>query len=120
MINIGDGNHIGGSVVAAGKIENSFNQLGQSKADEGVKQLLADLLKEIEALNAKVPASQHQNLEDMTNDAETLVNETKRESPRAAWYQLSLTGIKDAAIALKEFGEPVYEMAEKLSQVLLV
>jgi len=120
MINIGDGNHIGGSVVAAGKIENSFNQLSQSKADESVKQLLADLLKEIEALNAKVPASQHQNLEDMANDAETLVNETNRESPRAAWYQLSLTGLKEAALALKEFGEPVYEMAEKLSQILLV
>jgi C-terminal of Roc, COR, domain/Ras of Complex, Roc, domain of DAPkinase len=119
-ISIGDGNHIGGSVVAAGKIVNSFNQLSQSKADEDVKQLLADLLKEIEALNAKVPASQHQNLEDMANSAEILVNETKRESARAAWYQLSLTGLKDAAIALKEFGEPVYEMAEKLSQILLV
>ncbi len=119
-ISIGDGNHIGGSVVAAGKITNSFNQLSQSKADEVVKQLLTDLLKKIEALNAKVPASQHQKVEDMANDVEILVNETKRESPRAAWYQLSLTGLKDAAIALKEFGEPVYEMAEKLSQILLV
>jgi len=46
-----------GSIVAAEKIENSFNQLHESKAEPEVKLLLERLLTEIKDLNAKVPAS---------------------------------------------------------------
>lgn len=110
---------IHGSVVAAEKIENSFNNLQESKADDAVKILLEQLLTEIKALNAKVPASQAQQLADMAEETETLIGETGRETPRKKWYEASLGGIKDAALAIGEIAKPVLAVAEKLSPLLL-
>ncbi len=108
-----------GSIVAAEKIENSFNSLQESKADDTVKILLEQLLTEIKALNAKVPAAQAQQLADMAEETETLIGETGRETPRKKWYEASLGGIKDAALAIGEIAKPVLAVAEKLSPLLL-
>jgi hypothetical protein len=108
-----------GSVIAAEKIEHSFNSLKESKADDTVKTLLEQLLTEIKALNAKVPAEQAQQLTDMSEGAETLVSETSRETPRKKWYEASLEGITEAAKAVGSAAKPVLEIAEKLSPLLL-
>ncbi|MGZ8174832.1 MULTISPECIES: COR domain-containing protein [Methylobacter] len=110
---------VNGSVVAAEKIENSFNSLQESKAGNEVKTLLGQLLTEIKALNGKVPDAQAQQFIDMTDGAETLITETGREAPRTKWYQLSLEGIKEAALAVGEVAKPVLEIAEKLAPLLL-
>lgn len=117
-IKIGDNNTIGGSVVAAEKIENSFNRLQESKANDEVKTLLEQLLSEIQALNAKVPSTQAQQLTDMAGDVETLMTETGRETPRPKQYQLSLEGIKEAAVTLGDIAKPVLAVAEKLAPLL--
>lgn len=117
-IKMGDNNTIGGSVVAAEKIENSFNCLPESKANDEVKILLKELLSEIQALNAKVPSTQAQQLTDMAGDVETLITETGRETPRPKQYQLSLEGIKDAAVTLGDIAKPVLAVAEKLAPLL--
>lgn len=57
-----------GSVVAAKHIENSFNSLPASKADDAVKGLLEQLLAEIKTLNDKVPPTQAQQLTDMAEE----------------------------------------------------
>jgi len=108
-----------GSVVAAEKIENSFNSLKESKADDAVKTLLEQLLTEIQALNAKVPTSQAQAVENMAKRADTLVTESKSETPDKEWYQLSFKGIKEAALAIGNVAKPVLDIAEKLSPLLL-
>ncbi len=108
-----------GSVVAAEKIENSFNSLKESKADDAVKALLEQLLTEIRALNTKVPAAQAQAVENMAKRADTLVTESKSEKPDTEWYQLSFKGIKEAALAIGDAAKPVLDIAEKLSPLLL-
>lgn len=110
---------VNGSVVAAKKIENSFNSLQESKAGNEVKTLLEQLLAEIKTLNGKVPDSQTQQFVDMAEGADTLITETGRETPRQKWYQLSLEGIKEAALAVGEVAKPVLEIAEKLAPLLL-
>jgi molecular chaperone DnaK (HSP70) len=113
------GNTIHGSVVAAEKIENSFNSLQESKANNEVKDLLGQLLTEIKALNAKVPEAQAQQFADMAEETETLIGETGRETPRKKWYEASLSGIKEAALAIGDIAKPVLAVAEKLSPLLL-
>ena len=118
-IEIGDNARINGSVVAAEKIENSFNNLKESKADDAVKTLLEQLLTEIKTLNTKVPATQAQAVENMAKRADTLVTESKSATPDKEWYQLSFKGIKEAALAIGDAAKPVLDIAEKLSPLLL-
>lgn len=106
-----------GSIVAAEKIENSFNQLHESKAKPEVKQLLERLLTEIKDLNAKVPASPV--IDSLSEEAATLVSESSREAPRKRWYEASLSGVEEAAKSLGAIAEPVLAIVEKLGPLLL-
>ncbi|WKJ90574.1 COR domain-containing protein [Methylomonas montana] len=112
-----NGNTVHGSIIAAEKIENSFNSLDESKSNKEVTMLLAHLLREIQELNNKVPASQ--SLEDLGRDAEALVVEAQREAPRHNRLSISLEGIKEAALVIGEIAKPIWEVAEKLSPLLL-
>jgi GTPase SAR1 family protein len=118
-ITIGNGNTIHDSVVVGEKIEHSFNGLKESKADDAVKTLLEQLLTEIKALNEKVPATQAQAVEKMASRADSLINETKNETPDREWYEVSLKGILEAAKAIGGVANPVLEVAKKLSPLLL-
>ncbi len=115
-VKIGNNNTIHGSVVAAEKIEKSFNSLQQSTAAPEVKELLTQLLNEIKALNAKVPDSQE--IKDISEDAETLINESNRESPRKKQYEFSLEGIKNTATTLGDIAKPVLATAKALGALL--
>jgi hypothetical protein len=115
-ISVGNNVTVGNGSFVTGKIENSFNS---SQADNEINQLLTDLLKHISELNNKIPAEKAQVLEDISQDAELLVAETQREEPRKNRLGISLDGIKEAALALKEMGEPILEIATKLSSILL-
>lgn len=106
-----------GSIVAAKTIENSFNQLHESKAEPEVKQLLERLLTEIKGLNAKVPASPV--IDSLSEEAATLVSESSREAPRKRWYEASLSGVEEAAKSLGAIAEPVLAIVEKLGPLLL-
>ncbi|MDD1617681.1 MAG: Uncharacterized protein CG439_2774, partial [Methylococcaceae bacterium NSP1-2] len=80
---------------------------------------LGQLLTEIKSLNEKVLAAQAQQLADIVGGTETLIGETARETPRKEWYKLSLSGIKEAALAIGDIAKPVLAVAEKLSPLLL-
>lgn len=110
---------IHGSVIAAEKIEHSFNSLQESKTNDETKVLLEKLLNEIKLLNEKVPATQAPAIEKMAKSADTLVNESKSATPDHAWYELSFKGIKEAVTTIGEMAKPVWEVAEKLSPLLL-
>jgi GTPase SAR1 family protein len=118
-ISVGSNVTVGDGSFVTGKIENSFNSLQESKANDEVKKLLENLLNEIKKLNDKVPASQTQQFTDIAESTEALINETTRETPRKKWYEASLTGIADAAKTLGAIAAPVLAVAEKLSPLLL-
>jgi hypothetical protein len=105
------------NLIVAENIRDSFNSLKNSLANNDVKVLLQNLLREIEELNAKVPASSV--VKELSDETQALINESTRETPRKRWYETSLEGIKEAALSLKEIGEPVLDIVEKLSPLLL-
>jgi GTPase SAR1 family protein len=104
--NISGGNFAGENVI--------INNLGENGGD--IKVLLEQLLSEIKALNGKIPEAQ---LNEITDGVETLIKEANRPTPRKEWYQLSLKGLKEAALAVGEIAKPVLAIAEKLSPLLL-
>lgn len=113
-VTIGNGNTIHNLVVAE-KIENSFNSLQESKASDEVKTLLQQLLTEITNLNGKVP---EQVIQTIADEADTLIAESSRETPRKKYYEASLSGILEAAKSVVE-AAPIFEIATKLSPFLL-
>ncbi len=96
-----------------------INKFLNGQPDNEIKQLLADLLKQIEELNSKVPAEKVQVIEQIKRDAEDLVNEVNSDNPRKRNSLFSLDGIKKAATKLGETAKPIIEIAEKISPFLL-
>lgn len=92
------------------------NTVQQSQASDDVKQLLEQLLNEIKGLNGKIP---DQAIQTLSEESETLITETTKEQPRKKYLDLSLEGIKEAALALGEIAAPILAIAEKLSPLLL-
>lgn len=118
LLNFGEinGSTVHGQVVAE-KIADSFNSLQESQANNEVKALLAQLLAEIQRLNEQQPELEI--LEDMSRDAEVLIHESDRETPRKRWYEASLDGLKATALTVGEAAKPILDIATKLSPLLL-
>jgi len=109
---------IHGSVLVAETITNALNTVQNSQADNGVKELLTDLLKQISKLNNKVPAEKAPVIENMSRDAKSLVEEINSNQPRKRNALFSLEGMKEAAVQLGDTAKPIMELAEKLSPFL--
>lgn len=110
--NISVGN---GSFNFESKIHDSFNRLQESKSNTVFTKLLHELLTEIKALNGKIPIH---NLTDMVVATDNLISECNREMPRKEWYQFSLKSVKEAALSLKQIGEPILDIVTKLNAIL--
>ncbi|NOS87668.1 MAG: hypothetical protein HOP34_03865, partial [Methylococcaceae bacterium] len=107
--------HVGdGAFNVDSTINDSFKHLANAPDNER-NQLLKELLHAVQALNAKVPEPQ---LAGLQEEANTLIVETQRETPRPKYCQLSLAGIKEAATTLGDIAAPVLAIAEKLSAFL--
>ncbi len=119
VINIGDNNTISAPVVIADSIENSFNELKDAQMEEDVRTLLSELLKEVTEVNKKVESEKSGDAESMARDAETLVKEASSSNPRRRWYEVSLDGLKQAAVNIGEVAGPVLKIVEKLIPLLL-
>jgi uncharacterized protein (DUF885 family) len=119
VIEIGANAHISAPVVIADRIENSFNALAESKVDQDVKALLEQLLKAVNEVNKSAAAGQAQMAQEMARDAETLVKEAASSSPRRKWYEVSIEGLKQAAINIGEVAAPVVGILAKLAPLLL-
>lgn len=115
-IQVGDNVNVGNGSFVSGAIQNSFNSLQNYQGDAQTRRLLEQLLATIMELNAKVPDSPA--VQDISEDAETLVKEVQRDPPRKERIGVSLNGIAEAAKTLGETAKPLWELAEQLSRVL--
>lgn len=115
-INIGAGATVNAPVVMADSIENSFNTLAASKADENVKALIGDLLKRVAEVGNVMPKEA---AGELARDAETLTKEVTSNAPRRKWYEFSIENIKQAAIVAGDVGKPILETAGKLLPLLI-
>jgi hypothetical protein len=119
VINIGNNNMITAPLVIADTIENSFNSLKDAQVNDEVKKLMQELLKTISEVSTKIPSDKLNEAETMARDAETLVKEVSSSKPRREWYEVSLKGLKQAAINIGEIAVPVLNILAKITPLLL-
>lgn len=119
IIEIGDNAKISAPIVIADNIENSFNALSNAQVDDEVRKLLEHLIKAVAEVNSKVSLDKSNEAESMARDTETLVKEASSSKPRRQWYEVSLEGLKQAAINIGEVAKPVLTIVEKLIPLLI-
>jgi hypothetical protein len=115
VINIGNNATVNAPVVIAEHIQNSFNAIKDSSAGDDVKQLLEHLILQVNEASKAAPGEA---TESMARDVETLSKEVASASPRKKWYELSIDGLKEAAVAVGEVGKPILETVGKLAPML--
>jgi hypothetical protein len=109
-----------GSVFNIGEylvgVSNTINQtVTQSKAADNVKDLLKELSDRIAAAAPNI--KDEAGAKEIGVDATTLSGEVAG-AKRQKWYELSLSGLKDAAVAVGEVGKPILETVLKLAPLL--
>jgi hypothetical protein len=109
------GGTINGPVNLGDNATDSFNTTTNNSTNPELAKLLQQMLAEIQALNAKVPAAQVAAIDE---DAQQLLTESQRAQPRTHWYQASVGGIVDAAQKLGEVGAPLLEVAQQVKSFL--
>jgi hypothetical protein len=98
-------------------VTTSVNQsLTQSKASADVQELVKTLTKQIGALSTQIPEDKSKQ---MAADVETLAKEIALPEPRRKWYEISMSGLKEAAEKIGEIGKPVIETVKLLWPLLL-
>lgn len=119
VIEIGANTQISAPIIIADSIENSFNALAKSNINDETKVLLEQLLKAVNEINKRAVPEKVESAESMARDAESLVKEATSAKPRRKWFEVSIEGLKQAAINLGEVATPVIELLGKLSPLLL-
>ena len=98
-------------------VTNTVHQsINQSAASDEIKDLVKKLTEQVTAITAQVDTKV---AEQMGGDLEVLGKEMTKSEPRKRWYELSLDGLKEAAVAVGELGTPILETLSKLSPLIL-
>ena len=108
----GDGNIIN----VAGRISDvriSIDKGNGQNAD--INKLLKLLAGQIET----VASSNEAAATELVDNLERLVAETEKSQPNKKWYELSIDGLKEAAGAIGEIGEPILKTLSTLLPLLL-
>lgn len=106
---------INAPVIMAQSLQGSFNTISKGDADEGVKRLLEELLVEI----AEAGDAFGENAKIVAQDASVLSEEVSGGKARRKWYELSVSGLKEAAEAIGEVGVPILKTLGKLLPALI-
>lgn len=118
VIKIGDNTQISAPLIIADNIEKSFNMITEAEVHDDIKILLDQLLKTINQVGKIVPPEKAEVVEMMSRDAMTLVGEATSSNPRSKWYEISVEGLKQAAINIGDIAKPVLEIVEKILPLL--
>lgn len=92
------------------------HRIQDSRETDQVKQLLRELTTRIASVDSSVNPEAVQNL---NGDLDRLTEEMSKQNPRRKWYEVSIDGIKEAASAVGEIGQPILESASALAKLLL-
>jgi len=101
--------------VTAKNITNSFNKIGESNANDDLKEKLKVLAIEVAKLAKELPPDK---AEEVTRDLDSLTSEAVAKNPRKKWYELSLQGILDAAIFVASMIGPISTAVKDVSSLL--
>jgi hypothetical protein len=113
-VTLGNGVVIHGNLTVAGSIKDSFNR-SESVGDPDLRNLLTKLSSQVGEILGQMQADVAKQVAD---DLEALTKELARPAPRKKWWQLSVAGIEDAAVAVGSIGKPVVETVKLLLPLL--
>jgi hypothetical protein len=92
------------NLVTAQNIQNSFNKAAGAEIQEPLKDALKDLTAKVAELAKQMTPEQ---AETVSKDLATLTAEAVSKEPRKPWYDLSATGLLDAAKTVAHMTAPV-------------
>jgi len=115
-VTLGNDVVIKGDFVVANKIKDSFNKVDSSNVQEDLKEILKNLTTTVGQLTEQLPKEQ---AEQVVNDLQVIMNEATSSKPRRRWWELSVEGIKEAALTVGIIGKPVLTCLEKLIPLLV-
>jgi hypothetical protein len=113
-VNIG-GDVVNSPIVVAHTIEDSWNTVESSPANNELKTLLADLHKAVSTLAESLDPD---DAELAARDLEDLSREAVSPKPRPAWWQRAAQGLVSAAKKTAEVGVPVIDLVAKITALI--
>ncbi len=115
IIKMGDGNTINAPVFIADDMENCFNTVERSGANDEIKAALKELL---EAVTEAAKGVEEKRAKAMVQDAELLTKAVASEEPNRRWYECSVDGLREAAEAVGKVGVPILTAVAKLGSLV--
>ncbi len=106
---------IGGNVVAADNINDSFNIIQNAPIKDELKEQLALLTEAVAEMIAEMPKEE---ADEVADDMKRLAEEVVKPSPSKKWYSVSIDGLVKAAENIDKVGEPVIKAAGKVLALL--
>jgi len=92
------------------------NAMEETTANDEIKQLVMELSKEVTKISMEAEDKHTKNL---GKNLEALSNELTNDEPDSRWYELSLSGLKDAAQAIGSIANPIIDIVKKLTPLLV-
>jgi len=90
--------------------------VANSRAGDEINTLLSDLSNQVQAIAEKIDPVLAQK---MGKNVKKISEEVTEAQPDQAWYELSLKGITDAALAVGAIADPIIATVKKLALLLL-
>jgi len=103
-VTVSGGGSVSGSMVAGGDISGTLSTGGDPAEQKALSEAIAELAALLGELKKSLTPDAAKQLDD---DFATLTNEAGKEKPRREWYELSASGLLDAANACKDLVAPI-------------
>ena len=115
VIKFGDHNVVHGDVVAAERIQESFNRAAQAEGHEEIKVQLQQLAREVAEMTKALPPEQAR---EASRDLDVLTQEALSPAPRKKWYQLAADGLIGAATTVGDVAGGVVKVVKAVVALL--
>ncbi len=115
VIKFGDHNVVHGDVVAAERIQDSFNRASEGEGNKELKVQLQQLAREVAEMTKALPPAQAQ---EAARDLDVLTQEALSPTPRKKWYQLAADGLIGAATTVGDFASGVVKVVRAVLSLL--
>jgi hypothetical protein len=113
-VELGNNNSIG-NLVVSNSIQDSFNQVNELAGNDKLKEALELLCTQVQELTKSLPPAKRTEIE---QDLASLVAEGTKETPRPKWYELSASGLTEAAKACAGIASPVIATVKSVLALL--
>lgn len=104
------------NLVTAQNIQNSFNKAAGSEVDEPLKAALKELTLQVASLAKQLPA---EDAERVSKDLGMLTAEAVSKTPRKQWYELSASGLIEAAKTVADLAAPMTTAVKAVLALLI-